>query len=330
MIEFKNVTKTFKDTTAVDNLNLTINTGEFISILGPSGCGKSTTLCMLAGLIQPTTGTILIDGQDMTHIQSKSRNIGMVFQDYALYPHMTIFDNIAFPLKMRRYAKSKIKENVEHTARLMNIEHLLNRKPHQLSGGQQQRVAIARAIVREPEILLLDEPLSNLDARLRLTLREEILELQRKLGITTIFVTHDQNEALTMSDKIVMMNEGKVLQYDTPHDIYQHPENIFVASFIGTPPMNLLDIPQTDAQQLNAALKISDEVTLGIRPEHLRMAKSGYPVTVKRIEQTGKDTLVIAIDKRAHVIKFYAKDCNVTGESIYLQADEKNILKFIK
>lgn len=191
MIEFKNISMQYKDTIAVNNLNLTISSGEFVSILGPSGCGKSTTLFMLAGLLQPTAGEIIIDGKDVTHLKVDARNIGMVFQDYALYPHMTVFNNIAFPLKMKRLSKRVIKEKVEYAAKLVEIDTYLNRLPKELSGGQQQRVAIARAIVREPEILLLDEPLSNLDARLRVSMREEIRAIQQRLNITTLFVTHD-------------------------------------------------------------------------------------------------------------------------------------------
>ncbi|WP_414050830.1 ABC transporter ATP-binding protein [Macrococcus animalis] len=328
MIEFKNVKMKFNETVAVNNLNLTINSGEFISILGPSGCGKSTTLMMLAGLYQPISGQIIIDGKDMTITSPASRNIGMVFQDYALYPHMTLYNNIAFPLKMMKISKKEIKEKVECAARLVKIDHLLERLPNQLSGGQQQRVAIARAIVREPDILLLDEPLSNLDAKLRASMREEIRELQQRLNITTVFVTHDQEEALSISDKVIMLNEGSVMQYDSPNVIYQQPNNIFVASFIGNPPMNLLKINQEEINQFDCGIRLLDGQIIGIRPEHIILSNQGYPAYVKRIEQFGKDTLVTVEDSNRASIKFYTTRNLEKGELVYLTALKENITRF--
>lgn len=328
MIEFKNISMQFKDTIAIDNLNLIISSGEFVSILGPSGCGKSTTLFMLAGLLQPTRGQIIIDGNDVTHLKADARNIGMVFQDYALYPHMTVFNNIAFPLKMKRLSKREIKEKVEYAAKLVEIDAYLNRLPKELSGGQQQRVAIARAIVREPEILLLDEPLSNLDARLRVSMREEIRAIQQRLNITTLFVTHDQEEALSISDKIVMLNEGKMMQYDTPYNMYHHPNHVFVATFIGRPPMNILKLDKQQSKQLNPNLNIDTDTMIGIRPEHIIISEQGYPVIIKRIELLGKDIAVTAEDAQHRQIKYYTNTNPLIGNKVYLTAVLENIHLF--
>lgn len=328
MIEFKNISMKFKDTVAVDNLNLTINSGELVSILGPSGCGKSTTLFLLAGLHKPSNGQIIVDGNDITHLKADSRNIGMVFQDYALYPHMTVYNNIAFPLKMKGLSKRVIKEKVDYTAKLVEIDAYLNRLPIELSGGQQQRVAIARAIVREPEILLLDEPLSNLDARLRVSMREEIRTIQQRLKITTLFVTHDQEEALSISDKIVMLNEGKMIQYDTPYDMYHHPGHVFVATFIGRPPMNILKLDEQQSKQLNPELDINIGTTIGIRPEHILISEQGYPVTVTRTELLGKDIVVTAEDIQNRQIKFFSDTKPIIGNKVYVTAALDNIHQF--
>ncbi len=239
-IQLENVSKAFKDTIAVNQVNFTIHDGEMVCLLGPSGCGKSTTLSMVAGLEEPTEGEIYFDGQPMSHVEAEKRDIGMVFQNYALYPHMTVSENIQFPLKMRWVKKKERMERVQKVAQMMQIVELLNRKPSELSGGQQQRVAIARALVKEPKILLLDEPFSNLDARLRIELRDDIRALQKKLGITTIFVTHDQEEAMSISDRIILMNHGRLQQYSTPQQMYRNPANLFVAKFLGNPPINLL------------------------------------------------------------------------------------------
>ena len=262
-IRLQNLTKIFRDnkkeneTRAVDNLDIVIPSGKLVGLLGPSGCGKSTTLYMISGLLEPTSGKIFFGDEDVTELSPEKRGIGLVFQNYALYPHMTVFKNIAFPLenlkveeqvkdkngndvtKKRRLKKTEIEEMVYSTAKLVQIENLLDRKPNQLSGGQQQRVAIARALVKRPKVLLLDEPLSNLDARLRLQTREEIKRIQRDTGITTIFVTHDQEEAMSISDKIVVMKLGVMQQMDTPQNVYNNPKNLFVAMFLGTPPINV-------------------------------------------------------------------------------------------
>ncbi|MGK0554199.1 ABC transporter ATP-binding protein [Macrococcus capreoli] len=329
MIEFRNVTMHFKDITAVDHLNLTINDGELVSILGPSGCGKSTTLMMLAGLLEPQQGQIFINGKDVTRVKQEDRNVGMVFQDYALYPHMTIFDNIAFPLKMKKLSKSSIKEKVMNAAKLVEIDTLLHRLPKALSGGQQQRVAIARAIVKEPEVLLMDEPLSNLDARLRLTMREEIRELQQRLNMTTLFVTHDQEEAMSISDKIVLLQEGALMQYGTPSEMYEHPNNKFVAEFIGNPPINFLNVNET-TKLLNANVTLQSNQLIGVRPEDFVIQDKGYPVIIKVVEKIGKDVLLTTEDRYQQRIKLFVHKhhAHQIGETIYLTVDDKDIKIF--
>lgn len=239
-IELRDLVMRFGDVLAVNHLNAVFEDGELIALLGPSGCGKSTTLFLLAGLYKPTDGAILFDGKIMNDIEPEHRHIGMVFQNYALYPHMTVRQNIAFPLRMLKVPKAEQQERVEAIAELVKIHHLLDRKPAQLSGGQQQRVAIARALVKKPQVLLLDEPLSNLDARLRLEMREEIRRIQQEVGITTIFVTHDQEEAMSISDRILLMKDGVLQQFDQPQTMYDAPNNLFVAEFLGTPPINIL------------------------------------------------------------------------------------------
>lgn len=241
VIEIKNLSKHFDNVKAVDGVDLAIPEGELLVILGPSGCGKTTLMRMIAGLEKPTSGVISIGGLDVTELPPRARPIAMVFQSYALYPHMTVFNNIAFPLKAHgNIPKTKIKEKVEWAASILGIDKLLERKPRQLSGGERQRVALGRALVKEPKVLLLDEPLSNLDAKLRASARDELQRFQRRLGITTIFVTHDQIEALGMGDRVVVMSQGKVMQVGTPQDVYHNSANTFVASFIGSPGMNFI------------------------------------------------------------------------------------------
>lgn len=239
----------FDQTTAVDHLNVTIAEGKLVSLLGPSGCGKSTTLYMLAGLYQPTEGEIYFGDRIVNKIEPEHREIGMVFQNYALYPHLTVLKNILFPLKMAKVPKKEAEERAKEMAALVQIDHLLDRKPSQLSGGQQQRVAIARALVKKPKLLLLDEPLSNLDARLRLEMREEIRRIQQEVGITTIFVTHDQEEAMSISDQVLLMKDGKKQQYSAPQDMYDYPINKFVTQFLGNPPINLMSVKLSDDLQ---------------------------------------------------------------------------------
>jgi len=237
----RNLMKRFGDGLAVNNVNIEVAEGEFLVIVGPSGCGKTTTLRMIAGLETISDGEILIDDQVVNTVEPRHRDIAMVFQNYALYPHKKVFDNIAYPLQLRRVAKQEIRQRVQETAKLLGIEHLLERRIRQLSGGERQRVALGRAIVRKPRLFLMDEPLSNLDAQLRIQMRREIIRLQRQLRITTIYVTHDQVEAMTMGDRIVVMRGGLVQQIGDPETIYHQPANLFVARFIGNPPMNQFD-----------------------------------------------------------------------------------------
>ncbi len=240
-VVLKDLTKTFKSVTAVNKMNLEIKDKEFLVLVGPSGCGKTTALRMIAGLEEISSGQISIGGRVVNDVSPKDRDIAMVFQNYALYPHMTVFDNMAFGLKLRKIPKDEIKRRVEDAAKFLGLAPLLDRKPKALSGGQRQRVALGRAIVREPKVFLMDEPLSNLDAKLRVQTRAELAKLHRRLEITTVYVTHDQVEAMTMGDRIVVMKDGLVQQVDTPLNIYNTPANIFVAGFIGTPSMNFLD-----------------------------------------------------------------------------------------
>jgi inositol-phosphate transport system ATP-binding protein len=296
-IELRNITKVWGDVVALEPLNLSVDDGEFVAVLGPSGCGKSTTLFILAGIYAPTRGDVLFDGQKVNEVEAKDRNIGIVFQSYALYPHMDVRENIQFPLKFKKIEKTEAERLVGESAKLVHIEELLNRKPSQLSGGQQQRVALARALVKEPQLLLLDEPLSNLDAILRMTMRSEIKSLQQRLGITTILVTHDQLEAMTMADRIVCMSRGRIEQIGSPKNLYDNPSSLFVANFIGAPPINLL---QGKASQ--SKLAIDDFVitlnqafegllTLGIRPENIRFTEQGIKAKVKQLETMGRETL---------------------------------------
>src|SRR6266481_4508937 len=254
-VETRGVKKYYGDIAAVNGINLLTRDGEFLVLLGPSGCGKSTLLRMIAGFEKPTDGEVLIGGTVVNDLPPRARKIAMVFQSYALYPHMTVFKNIAFPLKAQRMSKAAIPQKVEWAAGLFGIGHLLNRKPRELSGGERQRVALARALVREPAVFLLDEPLSNLDAQLRASARDELQQFQRRIGTTTIYVTHDQVEAMGLGDRIAVMRAGVVRQLGTPTDVYDNPADTFVATFLGSPPMNLAEL---------------GDVIVGFRPEHFR------------------------------------------------------------
>src|SRR5680860_1064589 len=277
---------------AVDALDLHIEDGEFLVLVGPSGCGKSTSLRMLAGLEDVNSGRILIGDRDVTDMQPKDRDIAMVFQNYALYPHMTVADNMGFALKIAGKPKDEIRKRVEEAAKILDLEAYIDRKPKALSGGQRQRVAMGRAIVRQPQVFLMDEPLSNLDAKLRVQTRTQIASLQRRLGVTTVYVTHDQVEAMTMGHRVAVMLDGVLQQCDTPRRMYDHPDNVFVAGFIGSPAMNLFDVPVVEGGvQFGTSIyeierddlaKAGKEVTLGVRPEDLTIATddSGLDVTV--------------------------------------------------
>ena len=307
-IRLENLTKRYQEVTAVDHLNLEIEDGDLVCLLGPSGCGKSTTLSIIAGLEQATEGSIYFDEENVGGLEAEERDIGMVFQDYALYPHMTVQENIAFPLKMQGWKKKDRIEKV--AAKMLQIEEYLKRKPGKLSGGQQQRVAIARAIVKNPKILLLDEPLSNLDARLRIELRDEIRRVQKQLGITTIFVTHDQEEALSISDKILLMEKGKISQYSSPKEMYMEPQNVFAAKFLGNPPMNFVPGEKVEdgiclllgdenvtvkKGTVHEAGELKGNVCVGIRPEALELCSTEEEAisgVIIGIQTLGKDMYI--------------------------------------
>src|SRR4051794_15427380 len=294
---------------AVDGLDLEIGDGEFLVLVGPSGCGKSTSLRMLAGLEEVDQGAIYIDDRDVTNLPPKARDIAMVFQNYALYPHMTVYENMAFALKLRKTSKHEIDTRVKKAAGLLQLEEYLGRKPKALSGGQRQRVAMGRAIVREPQVFLMDEPLSNLDAKLRVQTRSQIATLQADLGITTVYVTHDQVEAMTMGHRVCVLLDGVLQQVDSPRTLYDHPDNVFVAGFIGSPAMNIKTVPLTESgarfvdmnlpltrDQVAAAKDGgSTTVTVGFRPEHCDLvgaSEGGMPITVDLVEELGSDEFV--------------------------------------
>lgn len=307
-IKLQNIRKRFGETVALDDLSLEFCDGKLTTLLGPSGCGKSTLLNLISGILPPTSGSIYFGDRDVTSLSPDKRNIGLVFQNYALYPHMTVGENIAFSLEIKKVSKKERMERAAEFAKLLRIEDYFTRKPSQLSGGQQQRVAIARALAKEPEILLLDEPLSNLDARLRLEMREEIRRLQMETGITTIFVTHDQEEALSISDHILLLKKGRIQQYGLPQELYDEPCNPFVADFLGNPPINLyegiVDGNRVILQGDNTGFLIAGmkgiergrKVKLGIRSEAFEAAAEGVyetPATVRNVFLNGKETLYL-------------------------------------
>ena len=301
-VTFKNATRLYPGGTApaVDKLNLEVADGEFLVLVGPSGCGKSTSLRMLAGLEEVNEGGIYIGDREVTDVPPKDRDIAMVFQNYALYPHMTVAENMGFALKIAGVSKEERAERVLEAAKLLDLEPYLNRKPKALSGGQRQRVAMGRAIVRKPQVFLMDEPLSNLDAKLRVSTRTQIASLQRRLGVTTVYVTHDQVEAMTMGDRVAVLKDGLLQQVDSPRNLYDTPQNVFVAGFIGSPSMNLVQLAIVDGgvQFGDAVLPISREIlakasgskiTVGIRPEKLSVAEKGLEVDVDVVEELGSD-----------------------------------------
>jgi sn-glycerol 3-phosphate transport system ATP-binding protein len=304
-LSFNNVIKRYgtgKDALQVlHGVNAEIKDHEFIVIVGPSGCGKSTLLRMVAGLEEVSDGQISIGGKVVNELEPSERDIAMVFQNYALYPHMSVFDNMAYGLKIAKVPKDEIKTRVDKAAKILELGHLLDRKPRALSGGQRQRVAMGRAIVRQPQVFLFDEPLSNLDAKLRVQTRLEIQKLHRELGITSLFVTHDQVEAMTLAQRMMVMNAGRMEQFGTPEEVYNRPATTFVASFMGSPPMNLLK------QAPNAEFGGKPGAILGIRPEHLTVGTTGWAVQVDTIEMLGAERLVY---------------CRMGGEAIIVRTDE--------
>lgn len=317
-VKLVNVTKIFRGgVVGVKNINLLIEHGEFMALLGPSGSGKSTTLYLIAGIYKPTSGRIYFGDRDVTDLPPKDRNVGLVFQNWALYPHMKVYDNIAFPLRLRKESEDVIRKKVVEVTKMLKINKLLDRYPWQLSGGQQQRVALARALVKEPDVLLLDEPMSNLDAVLRISVRAELKRLQKELGITTIYVTHDQAEALALADRIAVINEGSIVQIGSPHEIYNHPATVFVGGFIGNPPMNFLEATieyrhgkpvlvvgfnelEIPRQYIDLVEKLGvEKVIVGIRPEDITFAEKPLPgktlkARIYTVEPMGRENIIIA------------------------------------
>ncbi len=308
-VTFDKATRLFpgSDRPAVDALDIEIGDGEFLVLVGPSGCGKSTSLRMLAGLEDVNGGAIRIGDRDVTNLAPKDRDIAMVFQNYALYPHMSVAENMGFALKIAGESKDKIAERVTEAAKILDLEEYLDRKPKALSGGQRQRVAMGRAIVRSPQVFLMDEPLSNLDAKLRVQTRSQIAALQRRLGVTTVYVTHDQVEAMTMGDRVAVLKDGILQQVDTPRHMYDNPNNVFVAGFIGSPAMNLLTVPmegdsvqfgdghiQVPRETVEAASAGDRTITIGVRPEDMDLvpAGQGLKTTINLVEELGADAYV--------------------------------------
>lgn len=354
MIEIKNLRKVFDNKfEALKSIDLKIEDGDLVCLLGPSGCGKTTILNLIAGLLDPTDGDILFDNNSVVNLHPKDRGIGLVFQNYALYPHMTVLENVMFPLTVGKdkMSKDKAKQEAQKYMKITSIEELADKKPSTMSGGQQQRVAITRALVQNPKVLLLDEPLSNLDARLRLKIREEIRRLVKEIGITTVFVTHDQEEALSISDKIVLMDQGVVQQYDIPHNLYLDPVNLFVAKFMGNPIINIyeahnngsmlttddfnIDLSKLDESKYRSQLVDNENYTLGIRPEYFNLVsekeQDTIEIDVESVELIGKDAIV-----NFRLNNIFSKTTTDTthrileGDKLNLSIDYNNIYIFDK
>ncbi|MCX5044941.1 sn-glycerol-3-phosphate ABC transporter ATP-binding protein UgpC [Aldersonia sp. NBC_00410] len=324
-VTYDRATKLFPGSTepAVDQLELQIEDGEFLVLVGPSGCGKSTSLRMLAGLDSVDLGRIYIGDRDVTGAEPKDRDIAMVFQNYALYPHMTVAENMGFALKLAGTDKDEKHRRVQEAAKLLDLENYLDRKPKALSGGQRQRVAMGRAIVRQPQVFLMDEPLSNLDAKLRVQTRTQIAQLQRRLGVTTVYVTHDQVEAMTMGDRVAVLKDGVLQQCATPQELYRRPANVFVAGFMGSPAMNLFTLPISDDAVTVGRWRLpvprnvataagGASVTVGIRPEHFELGGDGLEMEVAVVEELGSDAFV------------YGRVTGANGEQVVARADWRN------
>ena len=333
-VTIRDLRKSYGKVEVIHGLSLDIGDSEFVALVGPSGCGKSTLLRMIAGLEPINAGTVAIGDRVVNNLPPSERDIAMVFQTYALYPHKSVAENMGFALKVAGKSKSEISLRVKEAAEILSLTEYLDRKPRHLSGGQRQRVAMGRAIVRDPEVFLFDEPLSNLDAKLRVQMRTEIKELHQRLKTTTVFVTHDQIEAMTLADRIVVMQDGYIEQIGTPLELYDHPVNEFVATFIGAPSMNLLS-----ASLNNGTVSIGDqqfdgpagsgEVKLGVRPEHLVMSENGLPMTVKVVEPTGSETMVfLNFESQDVVAVFRERHDFKTGQVIHLQPDPAHLHLF--
>jgi sn-glycerol 3-phosphate transport system ATP-binding protein len=322
-VALNSVTKSWGATVAVDRVSFTVAAGDLVALLGPSGCGKSTTLRLIAGLEETSGGSISIGGRDVTAQAPSKRGIAMVFQNYALFPHLSVAENIVFGLKVRSISRAERDERLAHAAGILGLKGLLDRKPSQLSGGQQQRVALGRAIVAEAPVCLMDEPLSNLDAQLRVEMRREIRELQKRLGITMVYVTHDQVEAMTMADQVVLMRNGKVEQNGPPDELYENPATIFVARFVGTPPMNVVPLASIlkHGGEALAPPPGHDPATLavGIRPEMTELSGRGISADVVAVEYLGADTLIeTRIDGHTFIARRPGKVRAAAGDKVYI------------
>jgi ABC-type sugar transport system ATPase subunit len=343
-VTVKGISKYFGKARALSDINIEVVQGEFCVLLGPSGCGKSTLLRIIAGLEAPTTGSVFINARDVTDMSPGDRDVAMVFQNYAIYPHMTVFENMAFPLVVRKFSKEEIRSKVTDAAKLLDLEQLLDRKPMQLSGGQRQRVAIGRAIVRRPTVFLFDEPLSNLDAQLRANMRVQIAQLHRKLNATTIYVTHDQVEAITLADRIVILGAGLIQQIDTPTKVYNRPANLMVARFVGTPPMNLVQgsVNRSDGERRvffqSFALEVEVQegtrqgrAFLGIRPEHIALDPEGETKgKVQFVEDTGSEKyLHVELGHDERMVVRVAQTITIeVGEEVSLSIDRSQVHVF--
>jgi ABC-type sugar transport system ATPase subunit len=336
-VRFGSISRMYGTVAALKRIDFEIQPGEFFALLGPSGSGKSTTLRILAGLDMPTSGRVFVDGQDVTSLDARDRDVAMVFQSYALYPHMSVFENIAFPLEMARMSRAEIATQVREAAGKVRIEHLLDRKPGQLSGGQQQRCALARAIVRKARLFLLDEPLSNLDAKLRLETRIELKKLQRSLGVTTVYVTHDQEEAMTLADRMAVFMEGEIQQIGRPSDIFAQPNSVDVAAFIGSPPMNLFPAHYSSGHVAFGEGRVKTlkteggerDVVIGIRPSAVRLASSGIAARVELVEDLG-DTAVLELVVGGRPMRARVTDGPIPseGDSVFITVRPEDIHLF--
>jgi ABC-type sugar transport system ATPase subunit len=329
-VTLEGINKSFGSFQALQDIDLEIEPAEFFALLGPSGSGKSTTLRVIAGLETPDEGRMTVDGVDVTHASPGERNIAMVFQSYALYPHMTLEENIAFPLKMDKVPRAEIPARVREAASRVKIDHLLQRRPGQLSGGQQQRCALARAIVRQPRLFLLDEPLSNLDAQLRLETRIELKRLHQSLDVTTIYVTHDQEEAMTIADRMAIFNEGKIVQIGTPEEVFNQPDTMDVAAFIGSPPMNLINAVSADGTLLVAGERINisppqtspGDIVIGVRPSHIHLSDTGLPARLLLSENLG-ESMLLNLDLDGQIVKLRLSEVRrfTDGDTLRLAFD---------
>ena len=338
-IKLENLIKTYGDVEVLHNLNGNIEDGEIVVVVGPSGCGKSTLLRMIAGLEKITSGEISIGAKIVNDLEPADRDIAMVFQNYALYPHMSVRQNMGYGLKIRKIRKQEIERRVQEAAEILGISEYLDRKPRQLSGGQRQRVAMGRAIVRDPQVFLFDEPLSNLDAKLRVQMRLEIRKLQKRLNVTSIYVTHDQVEAMTLGDRLMVLNDGVVEQFGTPIELYDNPETIFVAGFIGSPSMNFIPAEYTtkgislcNGKKLNKNLKYKGKISIGIRPEHLEEDKKGnINIVTQMVEQLGSNSLLHGTLQDTDIEIVASMPGHITAEAgsmVSFSAKETNIHVF--